>query len=171
MFQKLFCKKPRRVFHHLIPVQIVKAASIDSRYEQIYIEMRRHRNHELSTATWFSSILLAINWGLITFITSERGLTFLKTIPFCTITKLKHILATTMIIITFAATYNIWYSHSQYKNLRAYTNQLEPSPKYNYPSPGPSPHIFFIIVLITLLGLSLFIVSLIGMTPLSHWLR
>lgn len=108
-----------------------KKVSSDIVYQELYQEMRRYRDYELSVSTWYTAILLAILGGVFTAKYGDLGLAQLANE--CVI---KFIAAFIVLIVGGSGLYSIWFSYRRYKHISEYIFNkklnLEPSWKSIY---------------------------------------
>lgn len=87
--------------------------SVDTMYEQLYIEMRRYRDHEQGVVTWWTSILLAVVAGMMHFSTREQGIHYGVRVG----------LVIALVWLSSAMTCLIDYTNRRYHDLRKHTNK------------------------------------------------
>ncbi|CAG0996349.1 hypothetical protein METP3_02987 [Methanosarcinales archaeon] len=138
-----FCRK------HLPSDNEKKEVSVDTVYSELYEEMRRFRDHELNSSTWYIVILLAF----MSFLLSETfgpNKSDLSKIPII----FQIFIVILIISIVFSGIYSIYYSGSRYRELRTYTQTLEPEWKTFQPKThcfAPRNLIYLVLFLIGLL--------------------
>jgi len=95
-----------------------KYPSIDSIYEQKFIEMRRHRDYEIRASTWYTTILTSVIIGICIlkfgtfnqrFFYSNADMAFL----YFGINIL-------VAILSFAGAHTVWYSNKRYQEIRSW---------------------------------------------------
>ncbi|MHB8136196.1 MAG: hypothetical protein ACYDH1_18460 [Anaerolineaceae bacterium] len=139
-------------------------------YEEMNIEMRRHRDYELNSSNWYTAILIALNGGLITLkinhvfvFTDEKVLNIIPSF-FCNFLQIsfpfvllqiyfyKLILSILFAVIGSLGIYTVHYSSKRYKHMRKWFNKnMEPDWK-NYDPEDLSPNIAQVIaVMLTIL--------------------
>ncbi len=99
--------------------------SKDTVYSEMYAEMRRFRDYELTAATWYVVILLAILGAILTlkFGSTQSGLSQLLS----TNLPLRLIIAGFATLIGVSGCYSVIYGSSRYHELRKYVDgHLEP---------------------------------------------
>jgi hypothetical protein len=103
-----------------------KEVSIDTVYSEMYTEMRRHRDYQFSSATWYTTLLLALV-GLILAAKYGENKSGVKDI-IINHAEIKWIIVLVAAVVCFNSCYAILYSHQRYSDLRGYTDDnLEPS--------------------------------------------
>ena len=91
----------------------------DTVYSEMYAEMRRFRDYELSSASWYTAMLLALLGGLFLYSTTEE--------PALTVDLVKTIAILLAAVLCAAGWFAVGYSWARYRELRDYTTaQLEP---------------------------------------------
>ena len=120
-----------------IPTKKRKPVSPDIVYQELYQEMRRFRDYELSSSTWYTVILLAILSAIIS--VKYAGNLYLKDTIFgnCTV---KVVVLLVIILIGFSSVWSAYYVQRRYHHLRNYTDYLEPEwhnyqPEIIFPAP------------------------------------
>lgn len=102
-----------------------KRVSSDIAYQELYQEMRRYRDYELSVSTWYTAILLAILSGVFTAKYGDLGLDQLASE--CVT---KFIAAFVVLITGGSGIYSIWFSHRRYKHISEYIfSKVDVEPK------------------------------------------
>jgi hypothetical protein len=103
-----------------------KEVSQEIVYQEMYQEMRRHRDHELTSSTWYNTILLAIIVAVTEFKFGISGVS-----PSALLMQnwlFKFGLSFVLGVLAFGNMYSVWYSSKQYHYLRNWVNRnLEPS--------------------------------------------
>ncbi|MDP2363214.1 MAG: hypothetical protein Q8M94_05540 [Ignavibacteria bacterium] len=111
--------------------------SSDIIYQELYQEMRRFRDYELSSSTWYTIILLAILSAIIS--VKYAGNLSLKDTIFenCTV---KVVVLSVIFLIGFSSVWSAYYVRRRYQHLRNYVDYLEPEwhnyqPEIIFPAP------------------------------------
>jgi hypothetical protein len=108
-----------------------KKVSSDIAYQEMYQEMRRYRDYELSVSTWYMTFLLAILGGIFTAKFGELG--FDNLANNCVV---QTIVVFVVLLIGSSGMWSVYYSHRRYKHIRDYIFDkklnLEPDWKKNY---------------------------------------
>lgn len=103
-----------------------KEVSIDTVYSEMYAEMRRHRDYQFSSATWHTTLLLALA-GLILAAKYGGNISGMKDI-IANHAETKWIIGLIAVVVCFNSCYAIIYSHRRYADLRKYADDnIEPS--------------------------------------------
>lgn len=141
-------------------------ATSEQKYNQMYEEMRRHRDYELSTAKWYISIFLAINGGLITLITSNHSIWLFSSFFWCKLIFIKFFLGFVFGALTWSGIVIIDHSHGRYQFLRQITNNHEPWPnqkefdeRFRRKDNNISPHTLLQIAILLLGALSILLLT------------
>lgn len=135
-------------------------ASIDAMYEQLYEEMRRHRDYELKIAIQTFTLVIAI-LGVLTSLRFSEFYTdnFGKIFPYGNLIFLIIIgFVISLIIGSGIAIVN--YSHKTYDALRKYTNGFEPSPKFIKENDMTPPYVLINVALFSLFPLLFIVMTL-----------
>jgi len=98
-------------------------ASCDIVYQELYEEMRRYRDYELSVATWYTAILAAIFGVLIAIKPQLDSLN-------CVV---KSLIVALILLLGISSLYSICYAHKRYNQRREIADKLEPG--WNTPPP------------------------------------
>ena len=95
-------------------------------YTELYAEMRRYRDYEFRSATWFIAILIAILGFLISARFGRAGdlSVFGNAMVNDCLLKLALIAGTGL--LGFTSCYLVWYAGSRYDELRQQADKLEP---------------------------------------------
>ena len=95
-------------------------------YGEVYNEMRRYRDFEFTSSTWYTALLLAAFGFLIATRYGETASRF--DLILATSCTLKLLVVLGAAIIAATSNFLVWYSHQRYRELRDWTNNaLEPS--------------------------------------------
>ena len=87
-------------------------------YEQLYAEMRRHRDYQMVITGWYTTLVLAAIGGLIALSSAWAHMEV----------SLKWFLGVFFACAGLGISYVVWYSHDRYKQLRTYADEkMEPS--------------------------------------------
>jgi hypothetical protein len=142
-----------------------RKVSPDTVYMQMYAELRRYRDYELTVATWFTSILLAMLGAIVAGKYVAAGSPLGVALERCP--SLKWCLAAVPVLIGVFGAWSIAYAMRRYGNLRKWmTDTLEP--KYENFAPDQSCCPFLkpsTLMCIVLLFLGIFTAVLIIHTP------
>lgn len=100
--------------------------SRDAAYEQLYHEMRRHRDYQVVICGWYATLALGVVAGLL-------GMGKLNIeLP----SSLAWVFAVLVTLAGFGVCYVVWYSHDRYEALRNFTDEnAEPEWKRQVPMP------------------------------------
>jgi len=108
-----------------------KKVSSDIAYQELYQEMRRYRDYELSASTWYTTILLAILGGILAAKYGNPALIQLFRECF-----VKFIAAFIVLIVGGSGVWSIYFSHRRYRHIRDYVFdkklKIEPDWKEKY---------------------------------------
>ena len=123
--------------------------SDDCYYQEMYQEMRRYRDYELTAATWYTTMLLAI-LGFI--VSKDHGILD---------DKYKYSIMGLSMLIGFGGAFSVHYVSLRYRQIRDHIKKLEP-----YDSPCPTSNCSWLnpksFILLTLFSLAELINLLLG---------
>lgn len=114
-----------------------RPVSPDIVYQELYQEMRRFRDYELSSSTWYTVILLAILSAIISVKYASDSLLKVSLFGDCTI---KIVVLLVIFLIGFSNIWSTYYVRRRYHHLRNYVDYLEPEwhnyqPEIIFPAP------------------------------------
>jgi heme/copper-type cytochrome/quinol oxidase subunit 2 len=92
--------------------------SIEAVYSQLYSEMRRARDHQVTIAAWYTTILLTIN-GALLFLKRDQS-----PIPLSNLEKWA--VSIVLVILTVGVCYLFWFEHIRYCEYRRCAQSMEP---------------------------------------------
>lgn len=136
-----------------------KKVSSDIAYQEMYQEMRRYRDYEVTISTWYTTILLAILGGILTAKYGNLGLDQL--VRECFI-KLVSVLI--VLIIGGSGIWSIYFSYRRYRHIRDYVFdkklKIQPDWKQNYMPEKifPEPRHLILLTQFILVALSIVII-------------
>jgi hypothetical protein len=92
-------------------------------YQEMYAEMRRSRDYELTSSTWYTTIFLALILAILNlkFGNNPSITTLMQNSSFKIVTSI------VFYILAFGSIYPVWYSSNSFKVMREWTNDHEPS--------------------------------------------
>ncbi len=130
--------------------------SKDTIYSELYTEMRRYRDYELTVSTWYVAILLAILSGIITI---KYGAGFKVLFSECIV---KVVFASVVTLIGLGCCYSVDYVSCQNRRLRKHVtaklepdwNKLEPNKTILKPN-----HIIIMTLLLLIAAIDIIILS------------
>jgi len=94
-------------------------------YGEVYNEMRRYRDYEFTSSTWFTALLLAVLGFLVATRYGETASRFESILARSCVLKFFVVLGAGVVATT--SSYLVWYSSHRYQELRAWANDhLEP---------------------------------------------
>lgn len=131
--------------------------SSDIIYQELYQEMRRYRDYELSASMWYTTILLAV-LGAILSAKYGGNLGLEKFMDECIV---KFITAFIILIIGSSGMWSVYFSHRRYNHLRSFVNDLKIEPDWRIYEPEPifpEPRHLILITQLSLVILSIAIV-------------
>ena len=103
--------------------------SPDMVYQELYEEMRLHRNYELNISTWYTAILLSLS-GVIFAVrfNSTPALPIIERIP------IKIVFSGIIFLLMASGVFSAYYASSRYRELRRWVDEnLEPTWKCYHP--------------------------------------
>ncbi len=154
---------------HYVPfVAKSKKVSVDTMYEQLYIEMRRYRDHEQWVATWYTTILLAILAAAMHSWTKDGSQELLHAMHYWHIMCI----AIGLGLLSYAMTWLILYTNRRYNDLRAHVKKYYDNiaqPRFDLARMWPRGYVRTLIPLwiVTLAcwGLLYYVLWYVNMTP------
>lgn len=94
-------------------------------YTELYAELRRYRDYEFTSSTWYSALLLAILGFLVASRFGDTAPRFALLLETSCAAKVLFVAVAALIAGT--STFLVWYSYARYQELRKYTtDNLEP---------------------------------------------
>jgi hypothetical protein len=109
-----------------------KKVSSDVAYQEMYQEMRRYRDYELSASAWYTTILLAILGGILA-AKYEGSPDLVKLTGEC---FARFAAVFVVLLIGASGMWSVYFSYRRYKHIRDYVFDkklnLEPDWKKNY---------------------------------------
>jgi hypothetical protein len=102
------------------------AVSLDAVYTQVHAELRSHRDHELSVATWFTFLQLAFLGSIVAWKYTAAGFPLGVALERCP--SLKSFLAAAPVLLGTYGAWSIAHAMRKYEQLRKWvTDTLEPT--------------------------------------------
>ena len=103
---------------------VTGSISHESVYAEMYSEMRRYRDYEFTSSTWYLAMLLAILGFLLLTRFGERGTRFGELIA--SGWSFRIAIMITALLVALSCSLLMAYSFKRYKHLREYVDTLEP---------------------------------------------
>jgi len=134
--------------------------SRDAAYEQLYHEMRRHRDYQIVVSGWYATLALGVVAGLV-------GISKMNIeLP----SSLAWVFAVLVTLAGFGVCYVVWYSHDRYEALRDFTDKnAEPEWKRQLPMPERRVKPHHVLIVINLMLTLAIVVVLVMVTQTMVW--
>lgn len=105
---------------------------VDAIYQEKYQEMRRYRDYELTSSTWYTAFLIAILGFLITIIHGDNRQFIELRLILTTNLQVQILTALSITFLGFASLYSVRYVNLRYQELKHYIFD-DPETKYFRP--------------------------------------
>jgi hypothetical protein len=105
---------------------------VDTIYQEKYQEMRRYRDYELTSSTWYTAFLIAILGFLITIIHGDNRQFIELRLILTTNLQVQILTALSITFLGFASLYSVRYVNLRYQELKHYIFD-DPETKYFRP--------------------------------------